>query len=60
MEKIKADKNIKKMDVDLEKKRIDLELKKIDVLEKNKDKEMKKLQMVVDGFINFDQFLQIK
>jgi hypothetical protein len=53
MEKIKADVDIKKMDVDLEKKRMDVD-------EKNKEYKMKKLQMVIDGHINFDQFLLIK
>jgi KilA-N domain len=62
MEKIKADLEEKKLAVELKAKKIaaELEEKKMDVGEKNKDREMKKLQMVFDGLINFDQFLLIK
>jgi hypothetical protein len=62
MEKIKAELEEKKIAAGLEEKKIaaDLEEKKMDVGEKNKDREMKKLQMVLDGLINFDQFLLIK
>ena len=62
MEKIKAELEEKKIAAELDEKKIaaGLEEKKMDVGEKNKDREMKKLQMVLDGLIDFDQFLLIK